>query len=63
MLRRLPCSKPLLYQDVERETLSDEILYFLATKLAVGTVLPIMLHDLIDSKDVDKRDESIVTAV
>ena len=55
LIRRLPCSIPLLCQDFDRGILLDAVLYSLITKFVVGIVLPIILHDLINSSDLDRE--------
>ncbi|RMX51071.1 hypothetical protein pdam_00024378 [Pocillopora damicornis] len=53
----------LLYEDLEEVAIFKEVLFPMITKFAVGIVLPMTLHDLINSSYVGNKFKTVTASV
>lgn len=53
----------LLYEDLEEVAIFKEIMFSVITKFAVGIVLPMTVHDLINSSYVGNKFKTVTASV
>ena len=56
-------SESLLYEDLEEVAIFKEVMFSAITKFAVGIVLPVTLHDLINSSYIGNKLETVTAYV
>ena len=56
-------SESLLYEDLEEVAIFKEVMFSAITKFAVGIVLPVTLHDLINSSYVGNKFKTVTASV
>ena len=63
ILNGAPHSESLLYEDLVEVAIFKEVMFSAITKFAVGIVLPVTLHDLINSSYMGNKLETVTAYV